>query len=216
MNVKISDRVLLMGGSAGGVGTLLNIVRFSQSVNPGVEINALSDGGWFNMVEPYDKNIVPIQIRAELGYQLWNAKIMEECARDNGKGKESFCFSGPIIYPYIVKHVNISFFVLESLTDWWLVIDSGINQPINENKLKWLIDLKQKTLDSLKVVDYGFAPNCIIHTSLQSDDKFFRTSIDGDSMNEVISNWFMNKKGTKKIFDHCEKVDCNPSCKAWK
>jgi len=83
--ITSADQVILMGGSAGAIGTESNCDAFAARLhefNPGQDVRCISDSGTLYPYSVHTKNCFP-DLLEYAAYQVWAAKSDESCEADN-------------------------------------------------------------------------------------------------------------------------------------
>jgi len=137
--------VLFTGGSAGGIGVLVNWPLVHKVLGAGARVQrlrAVPDAGWFlTTMKPYSPKSVPVTTQLQDGMALWNGQPNPTCRAAMGEKGAYQCYSGPITYPFLPAPADMM--VLKAQTDAWTLGNDGISlkPPYKAAELTWLIEL---------------------------------------------------------------------------
>eukprot|EP00039_Didymoeca_costata_P006308 m.89131 g.89131 ORF g.89131 m.89131 type:complete len:361 (+) comp13206_c0_seq2:1499-2581(+) len=206
---KMTD-VLLMGGSAGGIGTLVNTPYVRDNLAAyNISVKILADAGWFlTTVPPYSKSAITISEQLQEGMKLWNGLPPLECKLAL-KDTAYNCYSGPFLYPFLKDHNNIM--ILKAQTDAWTLGNDGVKMPPNVPEALWMAKLAEyvRATFILDNVTNVFSANCVYHTSLLT--LWDTVAINNVKLKDAVSSWYFNNQHVVAV-DSCATPLCNPSC----
>lgn len=204
--------VLFTGGSAGGIGVLVNWPLVRKALSGVPRLRAIPDAGWFlTTMKPYSPKSVPITKQLKDGMALWAGQPGVECAAAMGPKGAYQCYSGPVAYPFLPGPGDVM--VLKAQTDAWTLGNDGVSlkPPYKAAELEWVVELAAEVRATFQLdkVASVFSANCIYHTALMS--LWDTLSVGGTVLGEAVQQWFFDNI-TVAAVDGCQTPMCNPTC----
>jgi len=194
-NMAQATHVLFSGSSAGGVGVLVHLDWLASRL-PEAKVWGVSDAGWLINITPYDNTIgSPLQ-STQLAYTFWNGTVDTDCAIANF-GDEGRCYLGEFVYP----HISTPLFVQIAQFDAPQLGGLGVTMPLDANERVYVAEFGTTMRESLEPVAAAFSPATNTH-GLLMNAKFWRITIEGTSLVDVLGNWFFNRPGPTKLIEN--------------
>jgi len=98
--ITSAEQVILMGGSAGAIGTEANCDFFAEqlhSINPGQDVRCISDSGSLYPYDTHTKYCDP-ELLEYFAFEVWNAESDESCEEENPGGLPCISFGSGYVY----------------------------------------------------------------------------------------------------------------------
>ncbi|KAF6095857.1 notum, palmitoleoyl-protein carboxylesterase [Phyllostomus discolor] len=226
--------LLLAGGSAGGIGVLMNVDRVAELLQelgyPAIQVRGLADSGWFLDNQQYRRTecedtmtCAPTEgIRR--GVRYWNGLVPERCRRRFPEGEEWNCFFGYKVYPT----VRCPVFVVQWLFDEaQLIVDNAYlnGPPVQEGQWLYIQNIGRELRHTFKDVSAAFVPSCVSHEVIL-ESHWTDIQVKGTSLPRALHCWDRSLQDGPKagkaplkgcpihLVDSCSWPHCNPSCPA--
>eukprot|EP01084_Bolivina_argentea_P183406 316477_1 len=232
LNALDAKYVLLTGGSAGGLGTFMNInwlyYELAEQGNYGdnITVKAAPVAGWFtagNTTDQLDNPMMPPNdyphwVQHENGGEghndsimlLWNGYLTRACVEGLGGNNSWHCGSVHNLFPYI----DVPVFVMENKFDTnQLEAQFGLpTNVVNETTTGYVeyfgVDMDRSIITQLvdnKNTKHGlFYASCFDHGGGLTIGKSNVTTIDGYNGTELLGDWFWERnKLPHFVYDTC-------------
>uniref|UniRef100_A0A3Q3WLF7 Notum, palmitoleoyl-protein carboxylesterase n=1 Tax=Mola mola TaxID=94237 RepID=A0A3Q3WLF7_MOLML len=217
-------KVVMLSGTAGGTGVLLNIERVAsqlEELGAEAQVRGLVDSGWFLESKQQRSPNCPKTISCspedsiKLGL-LWNGVVPNRCRQLYKRGEEWQCFFGHKLYPV---------FVVQWLFDEEQLRVENIymgGQSLSEGQWQYIQNLGRELKTSLRHVAV-FAPSCLSHTAITK--KWMSFQVRGTSLPRALQCWDRSLEANRNnktpakgcpfhLVDTCQWPQCNPTCPA--
>jgi len=178
--------ILLQGGSAGGVGVMVNLDWLAEQL-PSAKVRGFNDGGWI----PFETRFTSfIEESIFKGVRTWKGGPDKDCAIANRKNKSS-CYISTVL-PYLKTPI----FVQQSQRDpffpyaWLDHTPPHIYPSPSENA--------KAVRTSLLPAPAAFSPKTRTHV-LSGDSNFLSIRVNGYSLAQLLGNWFFDRAGPVKM-----------------
>lgn len=230
------ERMLLTGGSAGGIGTLFNADWLGTMLPSGASIKAAPLGGWFfpgnyadqvthgrpwsppsSFADFANHTASDHRLQDMFVQSLWKSYISLDCMADQRKGEEYHCSTAHVAYHY----VRTPMYVMENTYDTNQISAQGglpKNQFHSDQGTKYIQYFGTGMRNSTSVLKKGdgiFLSSCLDHTSgLHVGGS---TTIQGKSSGQILGDWFFDRANPFIVLrDACDATNndlpCNPTC----
>ena len=234
-----AERVLLTGGSAGGIGTVYNADWLASFVSPSVVVKAAPKGGWFfggdypDQVAAGDAWAPPSlysdfsagrttnhATQSTLISGLWKPLAPAGCVAAQAQGEEYKCSTVHVAYHY----VKTPMFVMENMYDTNQISAQGLmpraagSTAQGHKYIQYFGRGMRNSTASLKDGDGIFLSSCYEHT--QGLGVGGSTKIGGKNSGELLGDWFWERSSQGYAAaitrDTCDDANgdlpCNPTC----
>ena len=207
--------VVLTGGSAGGIGTWINVDWLQSELTSAKVYGAPIAGfyafatlytgqGHFQPPWPFNREVWPAHTK------LWSSFVPTACAESLGEADASWC----MLSNFSAPTVKAPMFVIEAQTDEvQLMYHDGVpgwagrgkDKETNAFLLEWKQNQTKQLETTLKASDGWFNPACWLHTAFDSK----APTIESQSFVEAFDDWFRGR--TVRLADACG-ILCNAHC----
>lgn len=229
------QRMLLTGGSAGGVGTINNADWLTSVLPSSVIVKAAPIAGWF-----FPGNF-PDQIAAGRAWEgpslfpdfaagvttasanqsafiseLWQTHVSPDCTAAQKPGEEYKCFTAHVAYHY----VKTPLFIMENNYDSNQLTAQGKlpqNQYTSEEGKKYIAYFgrgMRNSTSTLKPGDGIFLSSCLAHGAGLGVGG--ESAIQNVTSGTMLGDWFWGRPGHYVARDTCDAANgdlpCNPTC----
>jgi hypothetical protein len=228
-NHGLSDatEVVLSGCSAGSLGVLVNADYVRDLLKQNVKrheklvYKAIADSGLFFDMEVVSKDIVPQKQQFQMGVQLWQGIVNDNCRNTNTKQDWYKCYLGDYILPYIESPLLVRQDKYDAWQLMWALnnftkLDPDHN-PLHRtyaNKLGSITDnVLRKYAVTTSYQNSVWLPSCIYHCMLTAAPAFTETRVNQISLSDQAGLFFpVQQQGLKDQFDNCEGFTCSQNC----
>lgn len=190
-----ASEVLLTGSSGGGHGLLNNVDRLAQRLAnaiPNVRVSAIADAPVSPAPDPTRQ--AQMDAEHEASATVWHPVVDASCAATI-IGNRSQCLDGARLVDD--DHIATPLFVHKDQLDP-LVLAAGALSPCNPAHQP-LIDAFGAEVRRILGEETGaFSPRWGRHVILTSS-RFYNRPIDGNSMAEIVGNWYTGNQPTQAI-----------------
>uniref|UniRef100_A0A3P8TR74 Notum pectinacetylesterase 2 n=1 Tax=Amphiprion percula TaxID=161767 RepID=A0A3P8TR74_AMPPE len=219
-------KVVMLSGTAGGIGVLLNIERVAsqlEQLGAEAQVRGLVDSGWFLESKLQGPVNCPETVSCSLEHPikiglLWNGVVPDRCRQLYKRGEEWQCFFGHKLYSTLTP-----LFVVQWLYDEEQLRGENIymgGQSMSEEQWQYLQNLGLEFKNSLRDVGV-FAASCISHTAITKNWITFQ--VRGTSLPRALQCWDRSLEATRNnrtpakgcpfhLVDTCLSPQCNPTC----
>uniref|UniRef100_A0A3B3ZWK4 Notum, palmitoleoyl-protein carboxylesterase n=1 Tax=Periophthalmus magnuspinnatus TaxID=409849 RepID=A0A3B3ZWK4_9GOBI len=221
-------KVVMLTGTAGGTGVLLNIDRVAaqlEQLGAEAQVRGLVDSGWFLESKQERSPNCPETVSCspedaiKMGL-LWNGVVPNRCRQLYKKGEEWQCFFGHKLYSTMTP-----LFVVQWLFDEEQLRVENIylgSQRMTQEQWQYIQNLGRELKTSLSDVAV-FAPSCLSHTMITKNWMTFQ--VKGTSLPRALQCWDKNLEAARNnrtpargcpfnLVDTCQWPQCNPTCPA--
>lgn len=227
-----AKRILLSGGSAGGVGALFNADWLTAEMGPSVSVKAAPIGGFFFPGHTRDHPLLPASPPSDwsdfLAHRatVWNSSVSElwrpipaygphnttsRCAAKYGW----LCTNAGVYYPF----AETPMLLLQNRFDT-NQLEEQLGMPRGEQRspegqafVSYFGDaMLNSTLPFVKPGDGLFLASCFDHTQGIMIGTNTNTRINGTTTTEMLGNWYNGRPGKRVLVDTCGHLPCNPTC----
>lgn len=188
-NLSTANRVLFTGTSAGGVGVMIHADWLAAQL-PSANVRGINDAGWTPDILP-DWNGSQYS-RVGSAMRLWNGRVDSSCARAN-PATEFRCYTSSA-YPFLKTPLLVQM----SQYDTVYLASIGVRHPFDSEETFLANLFASAVRDSLEHVSAAFSPRTHTHGILPYN-KFSGVKINGQSLRDIVGNWFFNRSGPVKI-----------------
>jgi len=230
-----ADRILLTGGSAGGIGTFRSCDYLAGRVSS--EVSCAPIGGMFfpgfseDQADPdLPPSDFPHYSAGKSGgpfhdaaiYELWQEYLHPKCKAKMGASMEWKCTSEAVEYPFIEAPVM----VIENMYDTFQLFEemglkkSDATTTAGKEYIAYYGRAMRNSTDQVihhpfgKKGDAMFVASCLDHTS--GIGTTGSTMLGGKTSLEAIGDWFFKRGATPELVDTCTMqppgLPCNPTC----
>eukprot|EP00300_Choanocystis_sp_HF-7_P001592 c11278_g1_i2.p1 GENE.c11278_g1_i2~~c11278_g1_i2.p1 ORF type:complete len:423 (+),score=48.02 c11278_g1_i2:79-1347(+) len=204
--------VLFTGGSAGGIGVLVNLNRVGDALGS-ARVQGLADAGWFLNMTTFNPLIPDPFAIAESGYDFWGASLDPDCMASASRlGVPPWaCYSGVYVLPSLRRPT----FFQQAMFDGGQLVRLGDGWPFTTSAaqqyaLAFAADIRNTT-SAIALPHALFSGSCASHAILEQTTNCRTFKIDGTSFYNAYADWF-NANATIHLVDTCSSIVCNPTC----
>lgn len=232
-----AERLVLTGGSAGGMATVANgdWVRTLLPPLQGRRYIAYPDAGVFQDVQPHRMCDSPdvyeckcaagagcgiVTLATQMQKMIMYTKGIpdESCTQALGRWGAWRCYLGQYAWPFLAE----TFLLNQMQTDEWQAFWNGFtgwansSRPEEAEYAEWFKGDVQNTwagiLGSGSTNVYVFSPSCVIHTFTYGPE-WWNIKVDGKSSRDIIGALANGEKVEQQYVDLCEGISCTEACK---
>ncbi|KAL6533699.1 hypothetical protein OROHE_013532 [Orobanche hederae] len=222
-----ADNVLLAGGSAGGLATILHCDGLRALVPNANRVKCISDSGFFI----HAKNLPGAKEREDYFTKVVELHGLQKHLPESCTSRMN---PGLCLFPeYLVEDIQTPLFILESLFDSHQIkemltpyIGGGkpewnncVNQSLtfcNSTQIEIMQEFRKTFIDTLRNLKYSssrgmFVHNCYLHTHLLLKEETMCSSLvnnvlENKTIREAISDWFFDRS----CFQHIDTNNDEP------
>lgn len=202
-NLLSATKVLLSGGSAGGVAIFPNLdwaAGYLQSQWGINDVRGLSDAGWLVDIPPYNPSLPSFEAQAQPGYAYWQAtgQIDADCETAQA-GQEWRCYIGQYVYPYL----NTPVFIQNSQHDVDGLAKLGLTEPYDAAELAYRQVYQIALVKSLEpgFIAPVFSPISDTH-AIAIHPPFSTLAVVGQTLQQMLGAWFFDRPGPMKVIEY--------------
>eukprot|EP01105_Mastigella_eilhardi_P009196 TRINITY_DN2186_c0_g1_i1.p1 TRINITY_DN2186_c0_g1~~TRINITY_DN2186_c0_g1_i1.p1 ORF type:complete len:384 (+),score=91.38 TRINITY_DN2186_c0_g1_i1:45-1196(+) len=215
MGLHTATRVTFSGCSAGARGVIANVDAVAQLVAkyaPQAEFRAFADAGWWNDIEPFDKDVVSLQEQTKLAVAYFNGKADDDCMQVMTEQDYWKCFFAMYVKPFIDSAV---FWQAEQYDAWQLSWD-GVSPPFTRAESSYASSFASDIRGFMQgVADEGkhdgvFSPSCWDHCMSESQ-QFYRVQVESHTLRDTLQSW-LEGAHTAPVIENCTAFNCSTNC----
>lgn len=207
--------ILFSGCSAGGQAVVVNLDYVADLLHSLISVDlyvrGYADAGWMmnmpSIVPQHDS--VEKQLRE--GKVLWGGHPNVDCLAAN-MGNEWMCYISPYAAPYIHTPIFIQTNQYDNFQVWWNCCSPPFskrdNQTVEAIRQAFIVSLQ----DIIKPPNSVFSAACWDHCLSEDDVNFQKVTIGGQSMQQVLGNWFTGRQGVQRAIADCTGFNCSNGC----
>lgn len=191
-----AERILLMGTSAGGVGSLNNCDVVGERF-AGKKVSCLNDAGTLMSSAPYDAACpTTSSVDVQHAFTLWNASYNKACEAAVAAKDRWTCASSSVALPFLEQPVFFAQNELDTVQIQLACFDPFATS-LSDSWYQGFATNAAQTMKALKNiqtkpgVNVGvYSPSCQSHVQSESDSKFKQLTINGVTLQASLSQWW--------------------------